>query len=58
MLDGGHLVYYAIEAVRGKPLGEDAQEWGVRIGFSLVIMLMVIGTWNDVMRLFTMAFGG
>jgi regulator of sigma E protease len=58
MLDGGHLVYYAIEAVRGKPLGADAQEWGFRIGFSLVIMLMVVGTWNDVVRLLSMAFGG
>ena len=50
MLDGGHLVYYAIEAVRGKPLGPQAQEWGFRIGFSLVIMLMVVGTWNDLVR--------
>ncbi|MCB0138259.1 MAG: site-2 protease family protein, partial [Caldilineaceae bacterium] len=58
MLDGGHLVYYAIESVRGKPLGPDAQEWGFRIGFSLVIMLMVVGTWNDVVRLLSMAFGG
>ncbi len=58
MLDGGHLVYYAIEGVRGKPLGPEAQEWGFRIGFSLVIMLMVVGTWNDVVRLLTMAFGG
>jgi regulator of sigma E protease len=58
MLDGGHLVYYAIEAVRGKPLGPSAQEWGMRIGFSLVIMLMVVGTWNDVVRLITMAIGG
>ena len=58
MLDGGHLVYYAIEAVRGKPLGERAQEWGFRIGFSLVIMLMVVGTWNDLMRVATVWFGG
>lgn len=58
MLDGGHLVYYAIEALRGRPLGPMAQEWGFRIGFSLVIMLMLVGTWNDVVRLFTMAFGG
>lgn len=58
MLDGGHLVYYAIEALRGKPLGPNAQEWGFRIGFSLVIMLMLVGTWNDVTRLVTMAFGG
>jgi len=58
MLDGGHLVYYAIEAVRGKPMGERAQEWGFRIGFSLVIMLMVVGTWNDLMRVANVWFGG
>jgi regulator of sigma E protease len=58
MLDGGHLVYYAIEALRGRPLGENAQEWGFRIGFSLVIMLMVVGTWNDVVRVATVWFGG
>ncbi len=58
MLDGGHLVYYGLEALRGKPLGPNTQEWGFRIGFSLVLALMVIGTWNDVVRLITMAFGG
>lgn len=58
MLDGGHLVYYAVEAVRGRPLGEAAQEWGFRIGFSLVIMLMVVGTWNDLTRVATVLFGG
>jgi regulator of sigma E protease len=58
MLDGGHLVYYAIEAVRGKPLGPEAQEWGFRIGLSLVVMLMLVGTWNDIVRLITMAVGG
>jgi regulator of sigma E protease len=58
MLDGGHLVYYGLEALRGKPLGPEAQEWGFRIGFSLVIALMVIGTWNDVVRLVSMALGG
>ncbi len=58
MLDGGHLVYYGIEALRGKPLGLNAQEWGFRVGFSLVIMLMIVGTWNDVVRLITMAIGG
>jgi regulator of sigma E protease len=58
MLDGGHLVYYAIEAVRGKPMGERAQEWGFRIGFSFVIMLMVVGTWNDLIRVATVWFGG
>jgi regulator of sigma E protease len=53
MLDGGHLVYYAIEAVRGKPLGPNAQEWGFRIGFAMVIGLMLLGNWNDVVRWLT-----
>ena len=57
MLDGGHLVYYAIESVRGKPLGPLAQEWGFRIGFSFVILLMVVGTWNDLVRSATVLFG-
>jgi regulator of sigma E protease len=51
MLDGGHLVYYAIEAVRGKPLGPEAQEWGFKIGFTVVLALMLVGTWNDLVRL-------
>jgi regulator of sigma E protease len=50
MLDGGHLVYCGIEALRGKPLGPDAQEWGFKIGFALVIGLMLLGNWNDVVR--------
>lgn len=51
MLDGGHLVYYAVEAVRGKPLSERVQDVGFRIGIALVLMLMVFATWNDVSRL-------
>jgi regulator of sigma E protease len=50
MLDGGHLVFYAIEALRGKPLGPRAQEWGFRIGLSFVVMLMLLGTTNDLFR--------
>jgi regulator of sigma E protease len=57
MLDGGHLVYFAIEAVRGKPLGQQAQEWGYRIGFSVVIMLMALGLFNDAGRLISWHFG-
>lgn len=52
MLDGGHLVFYAIEAVRGRPLGETAQEIAFRIGLAMVLMLMVFATWNDVNMLF------
>jgi regulator of sigma E protease len=51
LLDGGHLMYYAVEAVRGRPLSERAQEMGFRIGLAFVIMLMVVATWNDVLHL-------
>jgi regulator of sigma E protease len=47
LLDGGHLMFYAYEAVRGRPLSERSQEIGFRIGFALVIALMVFATWND-----------
>ncbi len=50
MLDGGHLVFYAIEAVRRKPLGPQAQEWSFRIGFAVVIFIMLVGNMNDLMR--------
>lgn len=51
MLDGGHLLFYAIEAIRGKPLGEKAQEYGFRIGLTLVLSLMIFATWNDLVQL-------
>lgn len=51
MLDGGHLVFYGIEALRGRPLGQRAQEYGFRIGLALVISLMVFATWNDLVHL-------
>jgi regulator of sigma E protease len=47
LLDGGHLLFYAIEAVRGRPLSERAQEVGFRIGLALVLMLMIFATFND-----------
>ncbi|MGZ9086718.1 MAG: RIP metalloprotease RseP [Rhodoplanes sp.] len=51
LLDGGHLLFYAIEAIRGKPLSERAQEVGFRIGFALVVMLMIFATVNDILHL-------
>jgi regulator of sigma E protease len=51
MLDGGHLVYYGIEALRGRPMGARAQEIGFRIGFALVLALMVFATFNDILRI-------
>src|ERR1700739_3186168 len=50
LLDGGHLLYYAVEAVRGRPLSERAQEMGFRIGLGLVLMLMVFATYNDILN--------
>lgn len=51
MLDGGHLVFYAIEAVRGRPPSEVAQEWAYRFGLTAVLALMLFATWNDVSML-------
>ena len=50
LLDGGHLLFYGIEAVRGRPLSERAQELGFRIGFVVVVMLMIFTTYNDIIR--------
>lgn len=52
LLDGGHLLFYAIEAVRGRPLSERAQEYGFRIGLAFVMLLMIVATWNDIFQLF------
>jgi regulator of sigma E protease len=51
LLDGGHLLFYAVEAARGRPLSERAQEVGFRIGLGLVLMLMVFATYNDILHL-------
>ena len=51
MLDGGHLLFYAIEGLRGRPLSEYTQEIGFRIGLAFVLMLMVFATWNDLIHL-------
>jgi regulator of sigma E protease len=51
LLDGGHLVYYAIEALRGRPLSERSQELGFRVGLAMVMCLMVFATWNDIVNL-------
>ncbi|EAS50276.1 membrane-associated zinc metalloprotease [Aurantimonas manganoxydans SI85-9A1] len=48
MLDGGHLLFYAFEAIRGRPLSEQVQEVGFRIGLALVMLLMVFAFWNDI----------
>jgi regulator of sigma E protease len=51
ILDGGHLLFYAAEALRGRPLPAKAQEMGYRAGFALLITLFVFATWNDLTNL-------
>ncbi len=50
LLDGGHLMFYGFEAVRGRPLSERVQEVGFRIGLGLVLTLMVFVTYKDILR--------
>jgi regulator of sigma E protease len=51
VLDGGHLMFYAAEAIRGRPLPLKAREYGFRAGFALLIGLMIFATWNDLAQL-------
>lgn len=53
VLDGGHLMYYLIELVKGSPVSETAQLLGQRIGIILLLMLMSLAFYNDLARLFT-----
>ena len=52
VLDGGHLVYYALEAIRGKPLSERFLQITQRAGLAVVGSLMMIALFNDLTRLF------
>jgi regulator of sigma E protease len=52
LLDGGHLLYYLVEILRGRPLSERAQEVGFRIGVAMVGALMLFATANDILRIF------
>lgn len=58
MLDGGHLVFYAFEALRGRPLSERIQEYAFRAGIAFVLVLTVFVTWNDIMRIVSRAATG
>ncbi|WP_110667603.1 sigma E protease regulator RseP [Salinicola halophilus] len=51
VLDGGHLVYYVIELLRGRPVSETAQAMGLRVGVALVATLMIAALYFDLMRL-------
>jgi len=58
ILDGGHLVFYAIEAIRGRPLSPKAQEIGFQAGFAMIISLFLFATWNDLQRFKLLEFVG
>lgn len=51
VLDGGHLILYAIEAVRGKPVSSGIQDVAFKIGLAMILSLMVFATWNDISHL-------
>ncbi len=51
LLDGGHLAFYALESIKGKPLGERFQEYALRTGLALIMSLMIFSTWNDLVQL-------
>jgi regulator of sigma E protease len=51
VLDGGHILYYSIEGIRGKPVSDAVQALGLRIGMALILTLMVFALYNDLMRL-------
>jgi regulator of sigma E protease len=50
VLDGGHLVMLAYEAVRGKPVGAKVQEWAYRVGLGCIVALAVLSTYQDARR--------
>ncbi len=52
MLDGGHLVFYALEAITGKPLPEKFTEYSYRLGFTIIMMLMAFTLFNDARKIF------
>ncbi|NMY85764.1 sigma E protease regulator RseP [Pseudomonas sp. WS 5411] len=51
VLDGGHLLFYLVEWVRGRPLSDRVQGWGIQIGISLVVGVMLLALVNDLGRL-------
>jgi len=53
LLDGGHLMYYALEAIKGSPVSERAMELGQRVGLALLLVMMAFAFYNDLNRLFS-----
>ncbi|MDH5392121.1 MAG: RIP metalloprotease RseP [Gammaproteobacteria bacterium] len=53
VLDGGHLLYYLLEFIKGKPLSDKAQQYGQQLGMMLLLMLMSVAIFNDIQRIFS-----
>jgi regulator of sigma E protease len=51
VLDGGHILFCAIEGIRGKPVPEKVQEYAFMVGIAIVLGVMLMSTWNDIVRL-------
>lgn len=56
LLDGGHLMFYVFEALRGKPLSERIMNYGFRVGMAFMVGLFIFSTWNDLVHLRVVAF--
>lgn len=56
MLDGGHLAFYAMETVKGKPMSERFQEYALRVGLTFLLGMMLFATWNDLVQLKVFAY--
>jgi regulator of sigma E protease len=50
ILDGGHLMYYVLEAIKGHPVSMHAMEIGQRVGIAMLMMLMSVALYNDIVR--------
>ncbi len=51
VLDGGHLLFYSIELIKGSPVSERIQMWGYQVGFSIIMGVMLLALYNDISRL-------
>ena len=53
VLDGGHIVFFTLEIILRRPLSLKTREYAVKVGMALLLLLMVLATWNDLTRLFS-----
>jgi regulator of sigma E protease len=53
VLDGGHLMYYTVEILTGKPVSESVMAMGQKVGLTLLGLMMIIAFYNDITRLIT-----